>query len=136
MSGSDQAPCQKVNIAEMRFPPTHIYSIILHPSARLSLLFCYLLHLFPPVPSSPSCFPHALTLSLPHVPPSIHTTASLLIISDLLKYILCHSLLLPLSSLAPSLPRLVFCSATSSHYSFPLHLSEPFEELLSFVSAG
>lgn len=116
---------------------THIYSIILHPSACLSLpIPPPSLHLtscspkpllYPIAPLHPSLFPHALTLSFfsPPLSPrflSIHTTESLLIICDLLKYIHCHSLSLPLSSL-PLPPCPVFCSATSSHYSFPLSFS-------------
>lgn len=107
---SDQAPCHKVNITEMHFSLTHIYSIILHPSARLSLLApppspyltsCSLM----PLPTSPnSTHPSSPPLS-PSLFLSIHTAESLLIICDLLKYIHCHSLSLSLSlvfSLTPT----------------------------------
>lgn len=145
MSDFDQAPCQKVNITEMHFPSNtylQYYPSSLGPSVTP---ICYLLRLFPPVrslkplPISPRS--HPLPHPRPPPSPSIHTTASLLIICDLLKYILCHSLSLPLSS--PSLALCpVFCSPTSSHYSFSLPLSPApflsvhFESLLSFGSAG
>lgn len=104
----------------MHFPPTHIYSIIPHPSARLSLSFplpslCITSCALKPLPTSTHPSYPMLTLSFsPPLSPlflSIHTTESLLIICDLLKYIHCHSLSLPLSFLSPSLsllPGLLF----------------------------
>lgn len=121
----------------MQFPSRHISTVL--SFTHLPVCHSPLLHLLsisPPVlpkpllypiaPLHPSLFPHALTLSFfsPPLSPcflSIHTTESLLIICDLLKYIHCHSLSLPLSSL-PLPPCPVFCSATSSHYSFSLSL--------------
>ena len=130
----------------MQFPSRHISTVL--SFTHLPVCHSPLLHLLsisPPVlpkpllypiaPLHPSLFPHALTLSFfsPPLSPcflSIHTTESLLIICDLLKYIHCHSLSLPLSSL-PLPPCPVFCSATSSHYSFPLSFS-----LSLFLSLG
>lgn len=92
--------------------------------------------------SSPTLFPHAPSLFLsPTIPLflPIHTTESLLIICDLLKYILRHSLSLTptptsLSGFLPLCP--VLCWATSSHYSFPLPFphSQHFQSLLSLCS--
>lgn len=92
-----------------------------YPSPICLSPFLYLRSVSPPVlwspspspPLYPSLFPHAHTLSPPLSPLflSIHTTESLLIICDLLKYIHCHSLSLPLSFLSPSLsllPGLLF----------------------------
>lgn len=100
---------------------THIYSIILHPSARLSfpvpppslhLTSCSPKPLLYPIaPLHPSLFPHALSFFSPPLSPrflSIHTTESLLIICDLLKYIHCHSLTPTLISPSPSMPGLLF----------------------------
>lgn len=96
----------------------HIYSIILHPSAPFlhlpSILTSCPLKPIPFAPLPQSLFPHVLTrshslsLSLPPLFLSIHTTESLLIICDLLKYIHCQSLSFPLSL---------------THFAFPLALS-------------
>lgn len=125
-------PCQtlirlhftKSNQSETDFAQPHIWSIIPRPSGRLSpqlpapsLRFhsCPAPNPTPtPTPrhssrySDPPCTQHTRRLALfvsctlPPLLLSIHTTESLLIICDLLKYIHCHSPSLPLSSRAPS----------------------------------
>lgn len=110
-----QASRHKINTAEATYQP-HIYSIILHPSAPFlhlpSILTSCPLKPVPFAPLPQSLFPHVLTrshsLSLPPLFLSIHTTESLLIICDLLKYIHCQSLSFPLSL---------------THFAFPLALS-------------
>lgn len=67
-------------------------------------------HATHPAIPTPPCTQHTharrlalfLSCTLPPLLLSIHTTESLLIICDLLKYIHCHSPSLPLSSRAPS----------------------------------
>lgn len=146
----------------MHLTTTHIYSMIpLHlPVCHPSFLHLISLSLsclpvstapYPPLhPTHPrfptfslACSfspPLSLALSLPPPPLflSIHATESLLIICDLLEYIHCHSLSLPFHFPFLPLPFLslcpVFCSASSSHYSFPLPfplraLSVPFVSL-------
>lgn len=97
-------------------------ALSLRPSARLSLSIpppsLYLTSRSPeapphrptpPIPLSPRS--HSFSPPLSPLFLSIHTTESLLIICDLLKYIHCHSLSLPLSSLLSlslSLPGLLF----------------------------
>lgn len=110
-----QASRHKINTAEATYQP-HIYSIILHPSAPFlhlpSILTSCPLKPIPFAPLPQSLFPHVLTrshsLSLPPLFLSIHTTESLLIICDLLKYIHCQSLSFPLSL---------------THFAFPLALA-------------
>lgn len=110
-----QASRHEINTAEATYQP-HIYSIILHPSAPFlhlpSILTSCPLKPAPFAPLPQSLFPHVLTrshsLSLPPLFLSIHTTESLLIICDLLKYIHCQSLSFPLSL---------------THFAFPLSVS-------------
>lgn len=105
--------CPSITPHSSTFPPRHLLFSKAPPRCSI-----------PHIPLSPRSPSLPLSFSPPLSPLflSIHTTESLLIICDLLKYIHCHSLSLPLavpsSSLCP-----VFCSATSSQYSFPLSWS-------------
>lgn len=143
----DQALCHKVNITEMHFAPTQPYypsticpSVTPHSSTfpPRHLLFskappqCST----PPIPLSPRSPSRFLSPTLPFL--SIHTTESLLIICDLLKYIHCYSL-----SHSHSHSLCLSFSARSSvqqppciTHTLSLSLSEHFQCLLSFCSAG